>query len=96
MNYAAAIQDHNPWYFDDERIGGIITSPMQAVALTWPIIEHLQDFIPDTGFPLEALLSIVHYTEHLCFHRPLVPGDELTIQGRIAAILPHRVGDLPP
>ncbi|MGD0274608.1 MAG: MaoC family dehydratase N-terminal domain-containing protein [Syntrophales bacterium] len=92
MNYAAAIQDNNPWYFDDERIGGITAPPMQAVALTWPILEHLQDFIPDTGFPLEALLSLVHYTEHLCFHRPLRPGDELTIQGRIAAILPHRAG----
>ncbi|MEW6110922.1 MAG: MaoC family dehydratase N-terminal domain-containing protein, partial [Thermodesulfobacteriota bacterium] len=37
MNYAAAIDDHNPVYFDDEREGGIIAPPMFAVAVTWPI-----------------------------------------------------------
>ncbi|HRK33137.1 MAG TPA: MaoC family dehydratase N-terminal domain-containing protein, partial [Candidatus Hydrogenedentes bacterium] len=36
MNYAASIGDHNPWYFDDERDGGIIAPPMLVVALTWP------------------------------------------------------------
>lgn len=92
MNYAAALSDRNPWYFDDERAGGIIAPPMQAVALTWPILEHIADYLPDDGFPLEALLTQVHYTEHLAFHRPLRPGDELTIRGRIAAILPHRAG----
>jgi acyl dehydratase len=92
MNYAAAINDLNPRYFDDERADGIIAPPMQAVAITWPIFEHFQDFIPDAGIPLEALLTQVHYTEHLCFHRPLRPGDELTVQGRIAAIMPHRAG----
>ncbi|HWR68055.1 MAG TPA: MaoC/PaaZ C-terminal domain-containing protein [Desulfomonilia bacterium] len=92
MNYAAAIHDHNPWYFDDERAGGIIAHPMQAVAITWPIFEHFQDFIPEDGILLDALLTQVHYTEHLCFHRPLKPGDELMVQGQIAAILPHRAG----
>jgi acyl dehydratase len=92
MNYAAAVQDHNPWYFDDQRAGGILAPPMQAVALTWPIFERFQDFLPDGRFPLEALLTQVHYTEHLVFHRPLMPGDTLTIQGRIAALLPHRAG----
>lgn len=92
MNYAAAVQDLNPWYFDDERIGGIIAPPMQAVALTWPIFERFHDFFPDSGLPLEAMLTQVHYTEHLVFHRPMKPGDALTIQGRIAAILPHRAG----
>jgi hypothetical protein len=32
MNYAAAVLDHNPLYFDDEREGGVIAPPMFAVA----------------------------------------------------------------
>jgi acyl dehydratase len=92
MNYAAAVQDRNPWYFDDEREGGVIAPPMQAVALTWPIFERFQEYVPEGRFPLEAMLRQVHYTEHLIFQRPLKPGDDLTIRGRIAAIGPHRAG----
>jgi len=50
------VQDRNPWYFDDERAGGIIAPPMQAVALTWPIFECFQEFVPEGGLPLEAML----------------------------------------
>src|SRR6185295_17780379 len=31
MNYAAAVHDQNPWYFDDERDEGIVAPPMLAV-----------------------------------------------------------------
>ena len=92
MNYAAAVKDTNPLYFDDERKEGIIAPPMFAVAATWPIIENIQDFIEADHFPEEILLTQVHYTEHIRFHRPLSPGQALTIKGRIAAILPHRAG----
>ena len=34
----------------------------------------------------------VHYSEHLILHRLMVPGDQLRIEGRIAAIIPHRAG----
>jgi acyl dehydratase len=92
MNYAAAIKDDNPHYFDDERREGIIGPPMFAVAATWPIIENLPEFIESDDFPQEILFTLVHYTEHIRFHRPLVPGQALSIQGRVAAILPHRAG----
>jgi acyl dehydratase len=92
MNYAAAIKDGNPHYFDDERREGIIGPPMFAVAATWPIIENLPEFIESDDFPQELLLTLVHYTEHIRFHRSLIPGRALSIQGRIAAILPHRAG----
>ncbi len=92
MNYAAAIGDDNPRYFDDERDAGIIGPPMFAVAATWPVIANLPDFIEADDFPEEILLTQVHYTEHIRFHRPLVPGQALAIQGRVAAILPHRAG----
>ncbi len=92
MNYAAAIRDDNPLYFDDERPEGVVAPPLFAVAVTWPIIENLPEFIEADDFPQELLLTLVHYTEHIRFHRPLIPGQRLTIQGRVAAIIPHRAG----
>ena len=92
MNYAASVGDNNPRYFDDERQEGVVAPPMFAVAVTWPIVEKIWDYIEIEDFPREVLLTQVHYTEHLEFHRPVMPGHGLRIKGRIAAILPHRAG----
>jgi len=92
MNYAAAIGDHNPLYFNDERPGGVIAPPVFPVAVTWPVIERIADYIETESFPREVVFTQVHYTEHLRIHRPVVPGDNLTVKGTIAAILPHRAG----
>jgi acyl dehydratase len=92
MNYAAAVGDDNPWYFDDERDGGIVAPPLYGVAVTWPILERIWEFIDSDRLPPELLFTQVHYTEHLVFHRLLRPGDHLTVQGKIAAVLPHRAG----
>jgi acyl dehydratase len=94
MNFAAAVDDPNEAYFDDARADGVIASPMFSVALTWPILGRIWEFIDSPAFPLEVLATQVHYTEHLEFHRPVRPGDALTIGGRITAILPHRSGTL--
>ncbi|MDO9559157.1 MAG: MaoC/PaaZ C-terminal domain-containing protein [Syntrophales bacterium] len=92
MNYAAAIGDPNPLYFNDERPEGIIAPPLFPVAMTWPIIENIADYIEAEGFPREILFTQVHYTEHLSIHRSVAPGSNITIRGSIAAILPHRAG----
>ena len=92
MNYAAAVGDDNPRYFDDEQAQGIVAPPLFGVAVTWPILERIWEFIDTDRFPPELLLTQVHHTEHLVFHRPVRPGDHLTVQGKIAAILPHRAG----
>lgn len=92
MNYAAAIGDTNPVYFNDERPQGIIAPPLFPVALTWPIVEHITDYLQADGFPQEVLFTQVHYSEHLSIHRPVTPGMHLKIKGVIAAILPHRAG----
>jgi acyl dehydratase len=92
MNYAAAIGDANPLYFNDERTGGIIAPPVFPVAITWPLIEKIADNIDAKDFPREILFTQVHYTEHLRIHRPVKPGDSLTVRGAIAAIHPHRAG----
>lgn len=92
MNYSAALGDANPRYFDDESPEGITAHPVFPVAVTWKILGRIGEFIDSKNFPLELLLTQVHYTEHLEIHRPLVPGSRVDIEGRIAAILPHRAG----
>jgi len=94
MNYAAAVGDHNPCYFDDEREEGIIAPPMFSVAATWPISERIWEYIQAEDFPREILVTQVHYTERLLFYRPLRPGDRLTVKGAIAEISPHKAGTL--
>lgn len=92
MNYAAAIGDANALYFNDELPQGIVAPPLYPVALTWPIVEHITDYLQADGFPQEVLFTQVHYSEHLSLHRPVMPGMHLKINGVIAAILPHRAG----
>lgn len=92
MNYAAAIGDANPIYMNDERPEGIVAPPLYPVALTWPIVEHMADYLEADTFPQEVLFTQVHYSEHLTLHRPVTPGMNLTIRGAVAAILPHRSG----
>jgi acyl dehydratase len=92
MNYAAAVEDPNPHYLDDERPDGIVAPPMFCVAVTWPILERIWEYIQADDFPHHLIPTQVHYTEHLEFHRPIKPGDSLTITGKIAAILPHKSG----
>ncbi len=93
-NYAAALNDANPRYLDDDRPGGIVAPPMFCVAVTWPISEHIVEYIEAPDFPFEIILTQVHYTEHLEIHRLIRPDDRLTVCGRLAAILPHKAGTL--
>jgi acyl dehydratase len=92
MNYAAAVFDDNPFYFDDEKPDGIVAHPMFAAAATWPVAENLAGHIREGSFPREALAFLVHHEEHIFFHRLVRPGEELAISGKIAAILPRRSG----
>lgn len=92
MNYAASLEDNNPLYFDDERQEGVVGPPMLSVAITWPILENIVEYINIKDFPEEVFPNQVHYTEHLIIHRLTKPGDKIQIKGHIAAILPHRSG----
>jgi len=91
-NYAAAIQDNNPKYFDDSQKDGILSHPMFPVSVTWPVLCRLEEFIESDAFPKEVLLTQVHYTEHLILHRLIRPEDELSLSGTLKAFLPHRAG----
>ena len=92
ISYAAAIQDNNPVYFDDRKIEGIISHPMFPVSVTWPVLSRLDQFIEAKDFPMDALLTQVHYSEYLILHRLIRPDDELTLTGSLKAFLPHRAG----
>jgi len=92
MNYAAAVGDPNPCYFDDRRKAGLAAHPMLPVAITWNITGRIWEYLEADDFPLDALLTQVHHTETIVHHRPLVPGDRLTVDGVIAAIESHRAG----
>ena len=56
MNYAAAVNDPNEAYFNDERPGGIIAHPMNCAAITWPIAERIWEYIESADFPKELKL----------------------------------------
>jgi acyl dehydratase len=92
MNYSAAIGETNPIYYNDELPGGIIAPPLFPVAVTWPMVQHITDNIEAADFPKEVIFTQVHYSEQLMIHRPVKAGDDITVRGVIAAILPHRAG----
>ncbi len=91
-NYAAAVGDANPRYFDDTRPEGIVAHPVFPVAVTWPVTLHLDRYIESASFPVQLMAMQVHHTEHIRLHRPIRAGQALTVAGTVAAILPHRAG----
>ncbi|MHA2075708.1 MAG: MaoC/PaaZ C-terminal domain-containing protein, partial [Candidatus Hodarchaeales archaeon] len=92
MNYAAAVEDDNSVYFDDEQEGGIVAHPMFPVTTTWPIFSNLPDFDTSGIFPFELMMTVVHYSEHIFIHRLLKPQERIFLKSKIVSILPHRAG----
>jgi acyl dehydratase len=94
-NYAAAVGDANPVYFDDTLAGGLVAPPMLAAAITWPLTAVLGPKLAEAeGAAIDPAIfkTQVHHTESLIFHRLVRPGDTLSVSGRVAAVLPHRAG----
>ncbi len=92
MNFAAAINDDNPYYFNDLSEDGIVAHPLFISAITWPVISKLPDYIEKEQFPVGLLRNMIHYTEHIMIRKPIKPGDKLSVRGKIAAVIPHRSG----
>jgi hypothetical protein len=90
-NYAAAIGDTNPRYFDDELPEGLVAHPMFAVTLGWPLVYEMTNYI-DLPYPQEAFLAQIHNTTWLKIKRLMVPGVRVAIDTQIAAVIPHRAG----
>ena len=91
-NFAAALHDSNPLYFDDEREEGLLAPLTFPVALTWPIVKNLNEYLLGVKFPENLLYTMVHATEHLILHRLVRQGQHLLIQTDVAAVLPHKSG----
>ena len=69
LAYAAATNDDNPAYRS-----GLFAPPVFGVVPTWaPLTELTTQVIPG-----EALPMVVHGEQDMHFHRPLVPGQELS------------------
>lgn len=92
MNYAAGIDDANPWHFDDTRPEGIVAPPMMTWAFTWRFSAERDRYWGDAGLPREFGGRSVHYTEDMRWTRPIRPGDRLTIEGEIVELKAHRSG----
>ncbi len=90
-NYAAAVGDTNPCYFDDRRPEGLIAHPMFVAALTWPIQQNLHYYV-DIPQMQNIFQTVVHYTECLEVFRPLRPGDNVVVRGEVLAVIPHEAG----
>ncbi len=91
-NYAASLDDMNPFYVDDERKGGIFAPPMFAVNLCWPIILIKKEDYVDLPYPQEVWDQLMHYTEYLDIKRLIQPTTKIRIKTEISAMLPQRAG----
>ena len=80
LAYAAGTEDLNEQYFDDARFGGIVAPPLFGVALDWALRPALASI---TGLTPEEARRGVHATQDMQFHRPIHPGDTLTVRGMV-------------
>ncbi len=93
MQYSAGIYETHSVFYDD-RAYPLLVHPMYAVALTWKISSHFEEYWETAGFPLDVLERQVHYLEELHWYQPLYAGATLKIQGEVKAIIPHLSGTL--
>jgi acyl dehydratase len=93
-NYAAAVGDLNPRYFDDTKYTPLIAPPMFVAAVTWPVHSAQLPSSPDSLIPEDVSVTGVHASYHLVLRRPIRVGDRITVSGRLASIRPTRAGVL--
>lgn len=94
MNFAAGLDDNNPWYFDDTRLEGILAHPMLAVALTWPLSAGLDVEWEGGGIAPELRARQVHYNESILWHHTVEIDAHVEIVGSINSLVSHPAGTL--
>lgn len=90
-NYAASIFDENDRYFNTQKESEIIAHPLFAVRISWEIVTKFFK-LWQVKLPADIFDHLLHHSEYLIVHRPLKPGDELTIRGEISGLIPHKLG----
>ncbi|WP_216827479.1 MaoC/PaaZ C-terminal domain-containing protein [Alkalihalobacterium elongatum] len=92
-NYGASIGDTNHLYMNDLISEQNVAHPMFAVVLSWPIISKIHKYA-EMPYQPQLFENIVHYFEHIEFTRLISPDEEVTIDGEVTAVLPHKAGTL--
>lgn len=84
LAYAAALGETADVYFDDARAGGIVAPPMMVIPLEWPASRDLRE-TPEFGASDEERRRVVHAGQDTQIFRPLTPGLNLRLRGRLVA-----------
>ncbi len=89
QNYARAYDHDNPFFFDENRPGGIIAPPMFGVVPIWQsIVKVATD--PEVG---ADLLRLVHGEHDVEFITAIRPGDVITSVATIRSITAGATGE---
>jgi len=84
LAYAAGLGETADVFFDDARDGGIVAPPMMVIPLEWPMSRDLRE--TDTfGASDDERRRVVHAGQDTQIFRPLTPGLELRIKGRLVS-----------
>ena len=92
LAYAAVIGADAPLHMDDARSGGVVAPPAFTVALEWPVIDSARYLAAIGRDERSAFYGLVHGFQASAFHRPIRPGDRLSVAARIVAAWPTRAG----
>ncbi len=88
--YAAATNDENAAYSDDEREGGVIAPPLFPVKL---LADGLFKMLTDGDLRAD-MGRLVHGEQDMIFHAPIKPGDLVSMRGDIEDIIEKSSGNL--
>lgn len=89
QGFAAGIRDHNPVYFDDTRIEGLVGHPGLAFSFQW----NSRHTLDEPRNPRSAPYGVHAWTD-LRLERPFLEGDVITTQGTKSGIEQVRPGVL--
>ncbi len=88
MAYSAALGETDPRYYDTAAPHGVLAHPLFAVCYEWPLAQPLRDLAA-----LRPLFPRLLHAQHdLTLHRPVRPGETLSVSGRIVAVAQRRPG----
>ena len=92
QNFAAALDERNPRYYDDSLPEGILNHPCFPIVTTWPLFELFMPLLQEAGLSTQVMGSLVHFSEHLELHQPMQPKKRFVFSSRIRGITKNPAG----
>ena len=92
QNFAAALNERNPRYYDDSLPEGILNHPCFPIVTTWPLFELFMPLLQEAGLSTQVMSSLVHFSEHLELHQPIQPKKRLVFSSQILGITKNPAG----